>query len=244
MITSNAVLRAALALALAGSLSACSFVESLFPDKQKQYRYSSDIPPLEIPPDLTSSTLEGVKGAGGSGPSSRDEVAEENTPPDAVEEAPAPRRTAATKSAAKSEVPRTTLAQSDDNATLIEMEAPFAETWNDVSRALGRLEVELTDQNRSDGTFYVYYGGATPKSKEDEGIWDGITSMFSGGEKASEYHVKLEEAGNVTNIFVLDASGKSVSDGPGYELLKRLNETLRTLDQPESEAEGRKDKGE
>ncbi|QSA97024.1 outer membrane protein assembly factor BamC [Methylococcus sp. EFPC2] len=244
MSATKPLLRVLVLLGLAGSLSACSVLESLFPDKQKQYRYSSDIPALEIPPDLTSSTLEGTKGGGGPRPSSR-EAEEESPPSAAVAEENTGSRRAASKPAAKPEVPRTTLAQSNDNATLIEVEAPYAETWNDVSRALGRLEVELTDQNRSDGVFYVYYGGTSPKPKEgDSSLWQDLKSMFSNEEKASEYHVKLEEAGDVTNVFVLDASGKSVSEGPGYELLQRLNETLRTLDQPESEAEGRKDKGE
>lgn len=234
--------RAFLLLGLTAVLSGCSAIADLFPDKQKQYRYSSDIPALEIPPDLTSSTLEGAGGGAASGESRSSRYADESTPPEAAEETTAPSKYSARKPAAKSEALKTTLAQSQDNATLIEMEAPFAETWNDVSRALGRLEVELTDQNRSDGVFYVYYGGASPKPKEDEGgLLNDLKSMLFSEDKASEFHIKLEEAGEMTNIFVLDASGKAVSDGPGFELLKRLNETLRTLDQPESEA-GREEK--
>ena len=54
------LLLTALLLTCSSWLTACSTIASLFPDKQKQYRYSSDLPPLEIPPDLTSSTLDGA----------------------------------------------------------------------------------------------------------------------------------------------------------------------------------------
>ncbi len=33
-------------------LSACSYIKSYFPDKEKDYHYSKEIPPLQFPPDL------------------------------------------------------------------------------------------------------------------------------------------------------------------------------------------------
>jgi outer membrane protein assembly factor BamC len=34
------------------ALSACSYVKSLFPDKEKDYQYTTEIPPLIMPDDL------------------------------------------------------------------------------------------------------------------------------------------------------------------------------------------------
>ncbi|OYV20391.1 MAG: hypothetical protein CG441_409, partial [Methylococcaceae bacterium NSM2-1] len=34
------------------NLSACSYVKSLFPDKEKDYQYTTEIPPLILPDDL------------------------------------------------------------------------------------------------------------------------------------------------------------------------------------------------
>ena len=53
---------AAFMLLLPLALSGCTIVSGWFPDKQKQYLYSTDIAALEIPPDLTSSTIEGASG--------------------------------------------------------------------------------------------------------------------------------------------------------------------------------------
>jgi uncharacterized lipoprotein len=231
----NPLSKSTLLLVAATTLTACSTIAGLFPDKQKQYRYSSEIPELEIPPDLTSETIEG---AGQGAPHRGGEGAEKADVGREGEEAPAEMAAPSAKkepAAAKSSTPAATLAQGTDDVPLIEIEEPFAEAWNDVSRALGRLELEVSDQNRSDSVFYVYYGGET-KKYEDRGMLGDLAALFTGeSAKGKEYRVKLEDKGDFTNIYVLDESGKAVADGPGFELLKKLNEKLQSLDQPESE---------
>lgn len=235
--------RAVLLAGLSSLLVGCGFITGLFPDKQKQYRYSSDIPPLEIPPDLTASTIEGREENERGSRTARGAAREESVP---EVEAPEERRKSSVpadeRSAQSGSAPKSNLAQSQSDVPLIEVEAPFAETWNDVSRALGRLEIELTDQNRSDGVFYVYYGGESPRPKPGEtSLWQDFKSLFGGaGDRASEFRIKLEEAGDYTNVFVLDSSGKAVTEGLGFELLKRLNDTLSRLDQPEAQDEREK----
>lgn len=39
------------------SLSACSYVKSWFPDKEKDYQYTTEIAPLSLPPDLTEDSI-------------------------------------------------------------------------------------------------------------------------------------------------------------------------------------------
>ena len=241
--------RGVLIAALVTALPACSYMASLFPDKQKQYRYSSEIPELEIPPDLTSSTIEGARQAK-PGPAAEEESTsadsgraggeEETGTTDSEkargEEAPIESSSPPAKEKPdKSSSPATTLAQGTDDVPLIEIEEPFAEAWNDTSRALGRLELEISDQNRSDGVFYVRYGGDVKKYK-DRGIMGDLVELFTGeGDKTQEFRIKLEEKGGFTNIYVLDQTGKAVSEGLGFDLLKRLNEKLQALDKPEPE---------
>ena len=258
----NPLLRGALALVLMFALPACSYVASLFPDKQKQYRYSSEIPELEIPPDLTSSTIEGARQAkrsaateeesvsadsgrtsGGEEPGSADsggtsggeEPASTDSERTSAEKAPAESSPSpAQEKSDKSSAPSTTLAQGTDDVPLIEIEEPFAEAWNDTSRALGRLRVEISDQNRSDGMFYVYYGG--DKKYKDRGMLGDLVDLLTGaGDKPQEFRIKLEERSGFTNIYVLEPSGKAVSNGPGFDLLQKLNEKLQNLDKPETE---------
>jgi len=214
---SKVVILASSALCLSG----CSFVAGLFPDKQKQYKYSSEIPALEIPPDLQASTIEG-----GDDRSSADEDrARSDRPNPSTEEHAKPEE--------QSSGSQATLAQNSDDIPLIELEAPYAEAWNDVDKALGRLRLEVSDQNRSDGVYYVYFSGED-KPYEDRGLLGDIGSFFSGSETpAKEYRVKLESRRDLTVIYVLDQDSKPQTEGPGFELLKRLHQTLQSLGEPQ-----------
>jgi outer membrane protein assembly factor BamC len=41
----------------AANLSACSYIQSLFPDKEKDYQYTTEIAPLVVPPQLSDNPL-------------------------------------------------------------------------------------------------------------------------------------------------------------------------------------------
>lgn len=225
------------ALVLLGAsvaLAGCDTITSWFPDKQKQYQYSTEIPPLEIPPDLSSSTIEGAKrsaaGAGGDSAYSRGALEDRaspvaETPEDNPVESERPKRSA--KPPKRSEaVP--TLAQSSDDVPLIEIEVPFELAWVEVAKALGRMELEITDQNRSDGVYYVYYGGDR-KPYEDRGFFGDMAEMFGAAQEvAKEYRIKLEQRGKATSVYILDSDNKPQISGPGFDLLKKLHETLQS----------------
>jgi outer membrane protein assembly factor BamC len=217
-------------MALAGG---CSTISGWFPDKHKQYQYSTEIPPLEIPPDLTTSTIDGVNSnrrAAWESPASADESS--GTPDGSEREAtPAPgaemNPDAAQAMRAGKGHPAPVLAESPSDVPLIEVQAPFDITWAEVNKAIGRLKLEIVDQNRSDGLYFVHFGG-DHKPYEDRGFFGDVADMFgddAGGTK--EYRIKLEEKNGVTSIFVLDTEGKPQRDGVGLDLLKRLNETLQ-----------------
>ncbi len=202
------------------SLGGCSYIASLFPDKQKQYQYTSEIPSLEVPPDLSISTVTGARWRNPDG----------TTSPRTPAAGPAP---SMADSDGEDTAGTVTLAQNTEDVPLIELVMPFSDAWNDVGRALGRMKVEVSDRNRADGVYYVYFGG--PKEKyQDKGIWDDITSLFSGeGAGAQEYRLKLEEhktANRVTtDVFLFDSDGQPVRQGPPLDLLKQLHQELQKI---------------
>jgi uncharacterized lipoprotein len=204
-------------------LSGCSFLSSLFPDKQRQYQYTTEIPALEVPPDLSMSTMTGAKMNRGAGPAAaRGDVA-----PAAGEDESGSN---ASPAGGPAEPKTPTLAQNTEDVPLIELSSPFPQAWNDVGRALGRLKVEVSDQNRSEGVYYVFYGGPT-KAYEDRGMWGDIGDLFSGGgPKAMEFRIKLEEHKTKkrasTDVFMFDDEGRPVTGGQALELLKKLHVQL------------------
>lgn len=235
------------ALSLAVTLAGCGTIASLFPDKQKQYRYTTEIPSLEIPPDLSSSTIDGARLGGRSASASaveRGTVAEERRAPpeDAAPstavspeaEKPAPERpkpesgpSADPNAPSKPGSGNTIMAEGLDDVPVIEIEEPFDRSWNAVARSLARMKIEVNDQNRSDGTFFVHYGGE--EGYTDRGLLGDLSDFLGGGESAQEYRVKLEERGKSTQIHVFDADNRPQSDGKGLDLLKRLHQTLQGL---------------
>jgi uncharacterized lipoprotein len=90
------------------------------------------------------------------------------------------------------------------------------------------MELEITDQNRSDGVYYVYYGGDR-KPYEDRGFFGDMAEMFGAAQEASkEYRIKLEQRGKATSVYILDSDNKPQTSGPGFDLLKKLHETLQS----------------
>lgn len=230
-------------LLAAGATAFLNGCSSWFPDKQKQYQYSSEIPPLEIPPDLLADSVEGaVRGRRPAEAAIDTGRSPEDTPSaEKPAETPSP-ETAATDSSSGFATPDphsgsrrsapsgATLAQNVDDVPLVEIDESFALAWNDVSKALGRIEVEVTDQNRTEGLYFVYF--SAEQNVKDTGIWGDMKALFgSGPEPAQEFQVKLEEKGAATMISVLDKDGKPQTEGQGLELLKRLHQTLLSMAQ-------------
>jgi len=225
-------LRTALLLFVVSSLfSGCSLstIQEWFPDKHKNYQYSTEIPPLEFPPDLSTSTIEGIEHKnqpeGMSGdfplPGSRKALAENSIPPSDLTPS-----SSAGVSDAKNHPPPV-MAQSSDNIPLIEIKAPFDITWAEVNKALGRMKLEVSDLNRADGTYHVHYNG-NQEAYEDKGVFGDMADLFGSNwdQQAKEFRIKLEQHGVATSIFVLDLDGKPQREGRGLELLKWLFKTL------------------
>lgn len=237
------LLKTALLGSVIVALPACSMIGDMFPDKQKNYRYSSELPDLEIPPDLDSPSDDSNKiGSSKQTHSLQDTYSANDATSNTDAKTKSAKADTSTQSKGKKHKPvshndnNVTLAQNLENAALIEIQEPYEEAWNDVGRALGRLKLEISDQNQSDGVYYVYYGGVPPKKPgEETSFWDDVGSLFSSdADQAKEYRIKLEDKDSTTNVYVMDQEGKAISDGAGLGLLKRLHKKLITLDQPDT----------
>lgn len=209
-------------------LPACSTFKSWFPDKQKEYRYSSEIPPLEIPPDLVGSSL---------GVTPPEQPVVEETAAAPAESAPqpgAPHEYAVIgkQPPAPEGIEQTAELIRDDGGAHIHVETSFAETWTMVEKALNRLTVEIKDRDRSQKVFYVYFSGEVRRAPE-RGWFADMKYMFTGDTGSGdeqEYRVHLEDtADTLTKIRVTDAAGEFQADGETMKLLKALHERIRNL---------------
>ncbi len=203
---------AVLVLVLQGA--ACSQIKSYFPDKEKDYQFTTEIPPLQLPPDLQDNAIV-----------DKPLVAEPLYPQESAptvagdgERSPA---------AAPVKFIPVELVDYDGGATRLRIEEPIDRAWRYVGKALSRHSIEIIDRNEGQYTYSVQYDPSGQKV-EDGAIWDELVFFF-GDDPAQEkeFHIKMaEKNARMTEVIVLDSSDKPRSQGAGLKLLILLRDTI------------------
>jgi outer membrane protein assembly factor BamC len=204
--------RALIIVIVLANLSACSYIKSLFPDKEKDYQFTTEIPPLTIPPDLTGGSIANVPAAPAA------EAA--NTAP--VEPSPEPAPTVERK------LIQVELVNADQGTRRLRISAPPSTAWRMVGKALSRQFMEVTSRNQEEGLFHVLYD---PNSKEveDGSVWDEVVFFVKGFEtNEQEYVLKLVE-NNIqqTDVIIMDKEQKPIADEGSLSLLTLLHDTIK-----------------
>ena len=232
------------------NLSACSYVKSLFPDKEKDYQYTTEIPPLILPDDLKKNQIPDVPTSASSTPSSPSPSTDAdatvppvavNTPASAAQAInestatpPAPVEDRAPAASPESEpiVPDTAITvervKFDTGENRLRINVPFTRAWRIASKALSRKSIEVTERNQEEGLFTVQYDPDEQKV-EDGSYWDEVVFLF-GGIQSNEktYLLKLERNNQQTDIVVVDEEDqKQLSDPASFKLLTLLQETIK-----------------
>lgn len=214
------------------NLSACGYVKSFFPDKEKDYQYTTEIPPLIVPDDLKQQQIPDLFSSASSAPSSTPPNAAAYTaaPPAAVS---APVEDAAPNAPTESEsvipdtaitVERVNLAAGENR---LRINVPFTRAWRMVNKALSRQAIEVTERNQEAGLYTVQYD-PDERKVEDGSYWDEIVFMFSGIQSNEKtYLLKLERHNQQTDIVVADEDQQLLSDAASFKLLTLLQETIK-----------------
>lgn len=230
------------------NLSACSSIKELFPDKEKDYQFTTEIPKLIIPGDLakggslspSSASTANTETAQASTETAASTDSEAESKPEATAEdkAAAPENTssddtAATDTPADDQPPidpksiTAELLQSSNNITYLRLNVPFAYAWRIVSKGLSRKSLEVSERNKADKTFTVQYD-PNEKKVEDGSYMDEINFMLNGFQSnEKEYLLKLVETDNHTDVVILNDEQKPSSDEGGLKLLQVLQKTIK-----------------
>ncbi|MEI6707386.1 MAG: outer membrane protein assembly factor BamC [Methylococcales bacterium] len=223
------------AAAVLSALSACSSIKEAFPDKEKDYQFTTEIPKLTVPADLAKGTnLSSV--ASPAKPQSAEATAnttETATKPSETETKPA--ENAAPTESASDDLPATIdpksitaeLQESSNHINYLRINTPFLTAWRVVSKALSRKSIEVNERNQTDKVFTVQYD-PDEKAVEDGTYMNEINFMlhgFQGNEK--EYFLKLVENNQQTDVVVLNEEQKPTTDEGGLKLLKVLQQSIK-----------------
>lgn len=203
-----------LMVVLVAAVSGCSSFDSVLPDREKEYKYSTEIPSLEIPPELSSSSIEDAttRSRGGSVSARGRDYAQ--TAPRRVEPEPEGKASPVEQSG---------------NGAYIRLDEPYGSAWRMLGRALSRLEIEIDDLNRTDGLYYVIYEDSNSSNSDDSlfsslAFWSDDNAIVE-----NDFRIKLTDHGEHSEIRVLDDSDEVQSSGNGLKLLESLRDQLNEL---------------
>jgi len=223
----------------------CSYIKSLFPDKERDYQFRTEIPDLVIPEDLKTQPF----------PIKQNPAAAIARPPAAVSAPVAPSSQAAavanTQSAnplpqsAVPSAPKEAVVSDPklNNASSVEVTNPSAannvnvsglqidqpqnQAWRLVARALSRQKIEIVERNMDKGYFYVKYDPDEVKS-EDNSFWDELAFLM--GDDPShelEYRISLLEiAPQLTEVTIQSSDGQTLSNRTATHLLKLITDGI------------------
>lgn len=231
------------------NLSGCGYIKSLFPDKEKDYQYTTEIPALIMPDDLKKNYIPGMAATAPSTPplsTDADAGADAALPPVAVnapaeesasttpaanESAAAPSPAVAASLESEPEIPDEAIKidriKFNEGENRLRINVPFARAWRIVSKALSRNSIEVTERNQKTKTFAVRYDPEDRKIT-DGSYWDDIRFLFLGIQTYEKpYLVKLEENNRQTDITALDEDGQLLTDAGSVKLLTLLEETIK-----------------
>ena len=234
-----------ISFAALSQLSACSYIKSLFPDKEKDYQYTTEIPPLILPADLNNTLIPGAHpkapapslgfDAGVAVPPVAVNTPEEAaSAASAVNTSVAPVENAAPAAASpesEAEVPDTAITvervKVDTGENRLHMNVAFSKAWRIVSKALSRKAIEVTERNQETRIITVQYDPDEQKV-EDGSYWDEMMFLFKGIQgNEKPYLLKFEESNQQTDIVVVDEDQKPLSDEASSKLLTLVEETIK-----------------
>ncbi|MDO9269489.1 MAG: outer membrane protein assembly factor BamC [Methylobacter sp.] len=204
-------IRSLIIVAALVNVSACSTIKNLFPDKEKDYQFTTEIPPLTIPPDLAGGSIANA-------PAPAAETADVATTVPSTEPVPTVDR----------KLIQVNLVDADQGTKRLRIGAPSAIAWRMVGKALSRKSIEVTNRNQEERLFHVQYD-PNKKEVEDGSIWDEVVFLFTGFETTEqEYVLKLAENDQQTDVIIMDKEQKPVADATSLSLLTLLHDTIKS----------------
>ena len=211
------LIRLLISLFIISITPSCSYIAEYFPDKEKDYQLTKEIPELTVPSDLSGNHSQTVQ---------------ENFSIDTEENISEKDDGFAYKDSQGS-VPIDLIEYSDDASTRIRISDSFIRSWRIVGKALSRHSIEITNRDVLNGLYHIQYDPEF-KKVEDGSLWDEFLFIFgSDPAKEKEYKVKLVDKKEATEVFVLDSDGEKVSDGTGLVLLKLLYGQIKVDPNPD-----------
>lgn len=224
-----------LGTALLVNLSACSSIKEMFPDKEMDYQFTTEIPKLIIPSDLgapvppaSTADTQNTETTTATAPEAEAESKPEE--PESKTASSEDTNTDATADDQPAIDPKSItvdILESTNHISYLRINTPIFTAWRAVSKGLSRQSIEVSERNEADKTFTVQYD-PDEKPVEDGSYMDEINFMLNGFQSnEKEYLLKLVETNKQTDVVILDNEQKPTTDEGSLKLLKVLRQSIK-----------------
>jgi outer membrane protein assembly factor BamC len=235
-------------------LAGCSYLESYFPDKEKDYQYTTEIPMINYPAELRKNQPAVGSPSNGNVPETASSTVNPEAKETAVEtdnaalppadnaqaeyipeSAPATTPetsgtevTPADESDGRDTVSSVEIIKYDDGESRLRIGAGYSKSWRVVNKALSRNTIEVTERNHDQAQIVIQYDPDEKKVKDDS-FMDEISFIFKGIDiNDREYVLKLEEHNQQTDVIVLNEDHLPLlNDDAALRLLKVMADTIK-----------------
>jgi outer membrane protein assembly factor BamC len=209
-------------------LSGCSYIKSLFPDKEKDYQYTTEIPLLILPQDLKNSQIPGLTSSTPIISTNLDLPTEESDNGAlTTQQSPANTDLPVNEPEAIEALIALERIKLNDDGYSLRINTPFIKAWRIVNKSLSRKSIEVTDRNQEKKLFTIKY---EPEEQplQDDSYWSDLTFMISGvHDNEKTYLIKLDENNDYTDITIIDEDHKLLSEDASNKLLTLLENTIK-----------------
>ena len=233
-------LRVSFLVACGLSVSGCSTLQSWFPDKEKDYQFTTELPPLVIPHDLVQKPSLPTRSASPSyvpTETSAAKIVESVSSKKSVSKtiAPAIEKPVAlvnrpTLTDAETELSRNEIQVSvtHENAPTLNLNVPSVRAWRIVGKALSRSNIEVTNRNQDSGQIHIQVADAKSKVEPEKSLWDNTISVFNPfAENEQSYILQFRESNAKTAVTVLNPKLQPLSDGMDNKVLMILFDAIK-----------------
>ena len=121
---------------------------------------------------------------------------------------------------------RAELTKGNAGVEALQILEPFDRAWRRVGLALDRVGFTVEDRDRQKGLYFVRYADPEAEMAARDGFF---SRLFSSSDKvkAEQYRVEVKQAGNASQVKVLDKSGGADTSKTAQRILSLLHEQLK-----------------
>lgn len=209
----------------------------IFPDRGRDYQRSRIERTLEVPPGLTTASIQdalpvpGLEGTDGVSLSDY-----RDTPRGAegrIGEAALPRAAAPER---RRLAPAVRLAAGEGGSMELQLATDFERAWTIAGEALINRGVAIIDEDRRRGVYRVLWADPIQEGPQEETMLESLQFWRDPGERPPAedrvYQVAMKSSGNLTRIVVFDQDDQRDRTNSGVRLLARLKRGVEIVTAP------------